>query len=61
MISQGHERDDRPLVLREAGDLVHAIEPPRDFAYNPIFQVLFSFHDSPVPDLSFGAASGRMV
>ncbi len=41
--------------------IVHALEPPRDFAYNPIFQVLFSFHDSPVPDLAFGGAAGRMV
>ncbi len=41
--------------------VVQALQPPRDFAYNPIFQVLFSFHDSPVPDLDFGAARGRMV
>ena len=41
--------------------VVQAVEPSRDFAYNPIFQVLFSFHDSPVPDLALGAAQGRMV
>ncbi|MBK8179849.1 MAG: amino acid adenylation domain-containing protein [Planctomycetes bacterium] len=41
--------------------MVQAASPPRDFAYNPVFQVLFSFHDSPVPDLDFGAARGRMV
>lgn len=41
--------------------IVQAVEPRRDFAYNPIFQVLFSFHDSPVPELEFGSARVRMV
>ncbi|HTF90685.1 MAG TPA: amino acid adenylation domain-containing protein [Planctomycetota bacterium] len=41
--------------------VVQAVEPPRDFSHNPIFQVLFSFHDSAVPDLAMGSARGRMV
>ncbi len=33
--------------------IVEALAPRRDFSHNPIFQVMFSFHDNPVPDLSF--------
>ncbi|MEM6454212.1 MAG: amino acid adenylation domain-containing protein [Acidobacteriota bacterium] len=34
--------------------LVQEIQPDRDVSRNPIFQILFSFHDAPVPDLDFG-------
>jgi amino acid adenylation domain-containing protein len=38
--------------------LVEAIGVPRDASHNPIFQTMFSFHDSPVRDPVFtGAAS----
>ena len=33
--------------------IVERIDPPRDFSHNPVFQVMFSFHDAPVPDLDF--------
>ncbi|HEY0607284.1 MAG TPA: amino acid adenylation domain-containing protein, partial [Herpetosiphonaceae bacterium] len=31
--------------------VVEALQPRRNLSYNPIFQVAFSFHDSPLPDL----------
>jgi amino acid adenylation domain-containing protein len=34
--------------------LVDRLRPPRDPSRNPLFSVIFSFHDAAVPDLSFG-------
>ncbi|MDD5467702.1 MAG: amino acid adenylation domain-containing protein [Anaerolineales bacterium] len=31
--------------------VVEALNPARDVSYSPLFQVVFSFHDSPVPEL----------
>jgi amino acid adenylation domain-containing protein len=33
--------------------VVEAVQPERDPAYNPLFQVSFSFHDSPLSELVF--------
>jgi amino acid adenylation domain-containing protein len=38
--------------------LVEAIGVPRDPSRNPLFQVMFSFHDSAVPDLEFAGLRG---
>ncbi|MFH2064712.1 MAG: amino acid adenylation domain-containing protein [Pseudomonadota bacterium] len=35
------------------GKLVEIVSPGRDLSRNPIFQVLFSFHDSQVPEMIF--------
>jgi len=41
--------------------LVEQMQPDRDPSRNPLFQVLFSFHDSQVPDLEFAGLSGSVV
>ncbi|HVU68905.1 MAG TPA: amino acid adenylation domain-containing protein [Ktedonobacteraceae bacterium] len=33
--------------------VVEAVHPTRDLSYNPLFQVAFNFHDSPMPELRF--------
>jgi len=40
--------------------LVQELAPRRDFSHNPLFQVMFSFHDAPVPDLSGGGLTGEI-
>ncbi len=40
--------------------IVQALHPERDPAYNPIFQVMFSFHDAPVPDIDLGGTRGAI-
>ncbi|HZF12336.1 MAG TPA: amino acid adenylation domain-containing protein [Thermoanaerobaculia bacterium] len=41
--------------------LVETLRPERRLATNPLFQALFSFHDSPMPELSFGGLTGRLA
>ena len=41
--------------------LIDAIGPARDPSRTPLFQVMFSFHDSAVPDLDFGGLSGAVT
>ena len=41
--------------------LVEALRPERRLAVNPLFQMLFSFHDSAMPELSFGGLTGRFA
>jgi amino acid adenylation domain-containing protein len=41
--------------------VIDAIGPARDPSRTPLFQVMFSFHDSAVPDLEFGGLSGTVT
>ncbi|HET9225244.1 MAG TPA: amino acid adenylation domain-containing protein, partial [Thermoanaerobaculia bacterium] len=41
--------------------VVEALGPLRDPSRNPVFQVMFSFHDSPVPDLDFNGPQGELT
>jgi amino acid adenylation domain-containing protein len=40
--------------------LVEALQVERNLSYNPLFQVVFSFHDSPVPKLEFPGLVGSL-
>ncbi len=40
--------------------LVQILQPDRNPGYNPYFQILFSFHDSPVPELEFPELHGSL-
>jgi amino acid adenylation domain-containing protein len=55
-IGRAHEWQDVPLDR-----LVDALAPPRDPSRNPLFQVMFSFHDSQMPDLDFAGLCGTVV
>ncbi len=41
--------------------VIDAIGPARDTARTPLFQVMFTFHDSAVPDLDFGGLTGAVT
>lgn len=41
--------------------VIDAIGPVRDSSRIPLFQVMFSFHDSAVPDLDFGGLTGSVT
>ncbi|MFE1197408.1 amino acid adenylation domain-containing protein [Streptomyces olivaceoviridis] len=43
------------------GRLVEALAPPRVPSINPLFQVMFSFHNALVPDLEFGGLEGTIL
>ncbi len=40
--------------------IVEELQPDRELSRNPMFQVLFSFHDSPVPDMNFAGMTGDL-
>ncbi|MFI1195236.1 amino acid adenylation domain-containing protein [Micromonospora sp. NPDC020750] len=41
--------------------LVEALDPVRDPSRNPLFQTMFSFHDSPMPELTFAGLTGTVL
>ncbi|HKP11998.1 MAG TPA: condensation domain-containing protein, partial [Blastocatellia bacterium] len=41
--------------------IVEALHLERDISHNPLFQMMFSFHDSPVPELEFGGLTGSIL
>ncbi|MGW4383237.1 amino acid adenylation domain-containing protein [Kitasatospora sp. NPDC004531] len=41
--------------------VIDAIDPARDPSRTPLFQVMFSFHDSGVPDIDFGGLTGKVT
>jgi amino acid adenylation domain-containing protein len=41
--------------------VIDAIGPARDSSRLPLFQIMFSFHDSAVPDLDFGGLTGSVT
>jgi amino acid adenylation domain-containing protein len=41
--------------------VVAALNPQRDLGRTPLYTALFSFHDSPVPDLSLGALEAELL
>ncbi|MFI0353848.1 amino acid adenylation domain-containing protein [Actinomadura sp. 9N407] len=55
-VARAHEWQDVPLDR-----LVEALAPPRDASRNPLFQVMFSFHDSRLPDLDFAGLRGTVL
>ena len=55
-IGRAHEWQDVPLDR-----LVDAVSPPRDPSRNPLFQVMFSFHDSQIPDLDFAGLHAAVL
>jgi len=42
-------------------DVVRSLGRPRDLSRNPVTQVFFSFHDSPIPDIAWPGARGRIL
>ena len=52
---EAFEHQDMPF-----GKLVETLSPHRDLSRNPIFQVLFSFHDSQVPEMDLPGAVGSL-
>jgi amino acid adenylation domain-containing protein len=53
---RAHEWQDVPLDR-----LIGALGLPRDPARNPLFQVMFSFHDSQLPELDFAGVRGTVL
>ncbi len=41
--------------------VIDAIGPARDASRTPLFQVIFTFHDSAVPDVDFGGITGAVT
>lgn len=52
---EAYEHEDLPFEK-----LVEELQPDRDMSRNPLFQVIFSFHDSQLPELKFPQVTGRM-
>jgi amino acid adenylation domain-containing protein len=48
MCLNAYEHQDAPF-----GQVVDAASPPRSASHTPLYQVMFSFHDSPMPALEF--------
>ena len=54
-ISEVSTHQDLPFEV-----LVQVLQPQRSAGENPLFEVLFSFHDSPVPELEFPDLKGNL-
>ncbi|MFL5540511.1 MAG: non-ribosomal peptide synthase/polyketide synthase [Longimicrobiaceae bacterium] len=52
---EAYAHQDLPFDL-----VVDAVRPDRQLAHNPLFQVMFSFHDSAQPDLSWKGGRGEL-
>ncbi|MEU3229431.1 amino acid adenylation domain-containing protein [Nocardiopsis alba] len=55
-VAEGIQNQEVPLEL-----IVRRMAPPRDPSHNPLFQLMFSFHDSPVPAPSFAGLTGEII
>ena len=53
---EAYEHQDLPFV-----ELVKDLRPDHGTTRNPLFQVAFSFHDSPIPDVCLGSLKGTVV
>lgn len=56
MLLERYDHQDVPF-----DKLVESLNLPRDLSRNPLFQVMFSFHDSPVPELQFARLRGTIL
>jgi amino acid adenylation domain-containing protein len=56
MTLESHAYQDMPLDR-----LVQELNPERQLGRNPLFQVMFNFHDAAVPELDFGGLEGRFL
>ncbi len=56
VVLQAHENQDLPLEK-----IVKDLNIKRHTDINPFFQVMFGFHDSPVPDLEFANLKGHLL
>ncbi|MGD2093266.1 MAG: amino acid adenylation domain-containing protein, partial [Candidatus Aminicenantes bacterium] len=54
LVLQAHENQETPVEK-----IVERLAYERDLSRNPLFQVLFSFHDSPVPNMEFTDLRGE--
>src|SRR6185369_7808729 len=52
---EAYEHEDLPFEK-----LVEELQPDRDMSRNPLFQVIFSFHDSQLPELKFPQVTGQL-
>ncbi|MCP3962382.1 MAG: amino acid adenylation domain-containing protein [bacterium] len=55
-VLESHNYQDMPF-----DKIVEEIQPDRDLSHNPLFQVMFSFHDSAIPPVDFSGLTGRML
>ncbi len=53
---EAYEHQDMPFDR-----LVQELRPERQLGRNPLFQVMFNFHDAAVPDLDFGGIRARFL
>lgn len=54
-VMEAHAHQDMPFER-----LVGELNPVRDLSRNPLFQLMFAFHDSPVPDVEFAGIKGEL-
>lgn len=52
---EAYEHQDMPF-----DKVVEALRPERDLSYNPVIQVMFSFHDAAIPSMDFPDVQGTI-